>query len=352
MKYLFLLFLINLYIVFELKAVSSSELVNITKIETESVTLQLADESNSNDDLLLILRAAEFTSVSPKLNQKYTTNNSYNTSDSSSFSGKGNLIVYQEGSSSELVISNLKSDTYYYIDIYKKEKKQFSNLSSINFTTLALPPQKQVQRIMWKGQTTNSFDIVSAGAISQSILICLSKSQNDFVPVNGTAYKSDSAFGKGQQVADGTFIVLSEKDSVNSVQITNLLPGADYYIKAFAYNGKGKSCNYLTETTKLKNYIKLSTLMEAPKLLKFQNSESGGCFVEWSEVKGVQSYVVELAFDKDFNSPHEIYDKVDVGVVNRLSFIELTQNTEYFVRVRAFGESSGSEYSNVLSIKL
>lgn len=349
---LFLLILINFSLITNLFSEQNSDYFSFTQINPESISIQLSNNKQISQNLLLIIRNKNNPQITPKIEKKYITSNSYINSNNDSFSGEGNLVIYQKDSPREFSVTDLSPDTYYYIDAYTIEKKQYKLLSSTEFTTLATPPNKQVQRIMWKDQSSQSFEIVASGSDSKSTLITISTKHSDFIPQNGVDYKSSSVFGMGEIIGDSNFVVLSASDTVNYVRITNLTPDTQYYIKAFAVNGKNKSCNYLTDLTKLNNSILLATLLESPKILKFDNKEPGECSVEWTKVSGALSYYVELALDSEFNEPVEIYDRVDVGDVTKFDFEELKPNTTYYVRIAAIGKLSVSEYSNIMSKKM
>ncbi len=349
---LFLLILINFSLITNIFSEQNSDYFSFTQINTESITIQLSNNKQTPQNLLLIIRNMDNAQIAPKIENRYLTSNTYINSNNESFSGEGNLVIYQKDSPREFSVADLLPDTYYYIDAYTIEKKQYKLLSSTKFTTLATPPSSQVQKIMWKNQTAKSFEIVASGSDSKSTLITISTKHSDFTPQNGIDYKSSSSLGMGEIIGDSNFVVLSASDTVNYVRITNLTPDTQYYIKAFAVNGKDKSCNYLTDLTKLNNSILLPTLLESPKILKFENKEQGECSVEWTKVLGAVSYYVELALDSEFNEPDEVYDRVDVGDVTKFDFEDLQPNKTYYVRIAAIGKLSVSEYSNVMSKKM
>ncbi len=330
----------------------SSEIVNIVNIQSNSINVEITDKIKQYGDIIVVVRAKEQTNIKPMNNKKYTTSDKFMIEDSTCMTGNGNYILYKTGADRKIQYTNLSPDKYYNLDVYQKVKSDYILHSEVSFTTLAEKPVRQTQKIMWSDQSSSSFRLYANGGSGEKSLIVISKSINDFVPVSGIGYKSDSEFGKGMEVADGVFAVLSYNDTSKSVLVTGLEAGIEYFVKSFDFNGKDKSCNYITEVITLRNGGKISTLFEVPKLTSVKISGEKNISVEWIPIKGAKSYEIEVAYDSKFSSPDEMYGSIDVGDLSSYELTDLINNTEYFVRVRATGESGASDYSNVLSIKL
>ena len=63
-------------------------------------------------------------------------------------------------------------------------------------------------------------------------------------PSNGTAYIANSFFGTGQQIGIGNYVIFSGIG--NSVNVTGLNPGTNYYFSVFEYNTTSGTPCYLT----------------------------------------------------------------------------------------------------------
>ena len=335
----------------QLTAELRKDLVDIVNVETSSIHIKIAQEIKADSNFIIVFRLTSQPAIPPKLEKKYSLSDSFLSGDTSSTTGEGNYIIYLDSLKYDFTYGNLSPDTYYNIDIYHKKKDEYYLNATIPITTLAELPERQTQRIMWAEQTHNSFKIIASGGTGKSVLIALSSSPNDFVPVAGVSYKADSCFGKGSEPVEGVFIVLSE-DSIKTVEITNLESGTYYYITTFEYNGKAKSCNYLTETVKLKNAIRITTLLETPELLSVKKVGEKNMNVVWKEVNGAKTYIVELAHDPNFEVMEETYGAFDLGILSEYLFEELPVNKKYYVRVRATNGTISSTYSDVLSIDL
>jgi endonuclease G len=66
----------------------------------------------------------------------------------------------------------------------------------------------------------------------------------DAVPVDGTSYTANTAFGSGSTTGGDNFVVFAGSGS--GVTVTNLQPSTNYYFAVFEYNGFSTSVNYLT----------------------------------------------------------------------------------------------------------
>jgi endonuclease G len=79
----------------------------------------------------------------------------------------------------------------------------------------------------------------------------------DAVPVDGTAYTANAAFGSGTQIGTGNFVVFT--GSGNNVTVTNLTPNTNYNFAVFEYNGTGASADYLTSAFATGNQTTLAS---------------------------------------------------------------------------------------------
>ncbi len=333
-------------------ASANQELVRIVNIQPSFISAVISTESRSGDDYMVVMRELTTPAAAPNLKSKYSVTASATTEDPTTKTGEGNFIIYKNGSPDGIQVGGLKPDTYYSIDIYKKDKNQYLLYSNVEFTTLAEKPEKQTQKIMWSDQSATNMRIFAKGGSGERVLVAVSKSQNDFVPVSGITFAASDEFGKGQEVANGIYIVLSENDSNKSVYIKNLEPATYYYFTAFEFNGRGKSCNYITDMNALSNAVRIPTLIETPKLENLKMEGKDGIAANWKKVVGATTYEIEVALDKNFENIDENYGLVDVGNVANFVLEELPTKTEYFIRIRAVGNTGFSEYSKVLSIKL
>lgn len=65
-------------------------------------------------------------------------------------------------------------------------------------------------------------------------------------PVNDTDYTANAAFGSGDQIGTGNFVVYSGTGS--TVNITGLSAGTEYHFRVYEFNGSAPIIRYLTDT--------------------------------------------------------------------------------------------------------
>lgn len=89
----------------------------------------------------------------------------------------------------------------------------------------------------------------SLGADATNSLVVISTSAITGAPVDGTHYTANSVYGSGDILNAGEYIIYN--GTGNSVSISGLTAGTNYFITIFEYNGAVNNCeeNYLTGGT-------------------------------------------------------------------------------------------------------
>jgi hypothetical protein len=93
-------------------------------------------------------------------------------------------------------------------------------------------------------QMTMSWD---NGNGANRIVVARQGSAITAVPIDGTTYVANAAFGSGDTITNGEFVVFN--DSGTTVTVTALSPGTTYYFTIFEYNGSDGGINYYTDGT-------------------------------------------------------------------------------------------------------
>jgi endonuclease G len=115
-----------------------------------------------------------------------------------------------------------------------------SNTTYINSLRGALPPVAeptvQASNVFFSNVTSSALLLNwTNGNGSGRLVLAKAGSPVDAVPVDGTTYTPNDAFGTGSQIGTGNFVVSA--NSPNSVNVTGLTPGTTYYFAVFEYNG-------------------------------------------------------------------------------------------------------------------
>lgn len=109
-----------------------------------------------------------------------------------------------------------------------------------------------------------------------------------------------------------------------------------------AINESGDSITGFTD------YLKISP----PEQIESLSISTDSFELKWNEVEGAQRYVVDVAFDENFQNFVSDYNNKNVGKNNSISINELKPNKSYYFRIRSESLFAISDYSNVFEINL
>jgi len=106
-------------------------------------------------------------------------------------------------------------------------------------------PTTQGTGLVFSGVTNNLMTVSwQSGDGTNRILVARLGSSVSGAPVDGSDYTDNAAFGSGDTIAAGEFLVFN--GSGTNVTVTALLPGTTYCFALFEYNGIDSGANYLT----------------------------------------------------------------------------------------------------------
>jgi endonuclease G len=127
-------------------------------------------------------------------------------------------------------------------------------INSLRVVGPAAEPTVQASNVAFSNITATSMTVSWANGNGQSRLVLARQGAavND-VPVDGTAYTANSAYGSGSEIGTGNFVVFA--GSGNSVNVTNLQPSTSYHFAVFEFNGSNAGTNYLTTNAAIGNQM-------------------------------------------------------------------------------------------------
>lgn len=117
---------------------------------------------------------------------------------------------------------------------------------------LATQPTNGSTTVTITNVTTNAFKINFAGGTGQKHLVTVRQGGSvNFVPVDGTGYPANAVFGAGTGLGAGLDNYVVYNSTGNSVVVTGLLPGTQYFVAVNDFNDAGivgppSAANYLT----------------------------------------------------------------------------------------------------------
>jgi hypothetical protein len=133
----------------------------------------------------------------------------------------------------------------------------------------------------------------TSGNGARRIIIMRQGSAVTAVPVNGVDYNSDAAFGTGDAVQPGQFVVFDGTSS--SVSINTLLPNTVYHIRIFEYNGTASATQYLIASFATGNQSTLTAPTTQASGINFTNITGSAATVNWVNGNGQFRFLLAKA---------------------------------------------------------
>ncbi|UOG77350.1 T9SS type A sorting domain-containing protein (plasmid) [Hymenobacter tibetensis] len=149
-------------------------------------------------------------------------------------------------------LTGLRPNQQYYVRAYAVNNEGTAYGEEIAFTTVAVPlaAEPTVQAtVRARDVTSNSLTLSALGGNgAKRLIVARLGSSVAAVPVDATSYTANAAFGSGNQLGTGNYLVYQGTDT--TVTVTNLRPDATYTFAVFEYNDNNTPYaeNYLTTT--------------------------------------------------------------------------------------------------------
>lgn len=162
-----------------------------------------------------------------------------------------NYTIFRGGGAATTV-SKLEPNTTYHFSFFEYNGNSSPMYLKPAFTTSVTTnagPTKPTQTLLFSAiegnrLTTNS----SAGNGSKRLIICRKGFPVTATATNGTAYTASTAFGAGQEIAPGEFVV--SNSSVSGITVTNLEPATVYYFRIIEFDENADGYTWYLNTPK------------------------------------------------------------------------------------------------------
>ncbi len=203
--------------------------LHFTAVVGNEVTLNWTN-GNGSSRIVLARKGAPVNGVPENLSS-YSSSTNYG--DGAEI-GDGSFVVGKT-TTTRATISNLEPNTTYYFAVHEYNGTNapvyYSTANTAQVTTHAGPttPSWNPQVLSVEG---NRFTINTANGNGTYRLTIMSKDPVTAVPVNGVQYTANAAFGSGQEIAPGQFVV----STTNVRTFTNLEPATTYYMRVYEYD--------------------------------------------------------------------------------------------------------------------
>lgn len=126
--------------------------------------------------------------------------------------------------------------------------------------------------------------------------------------------------------------------------VSGLSPGKTYYHRVRAYNSGGASTNSAT--------VMVATVPAAPVANPATSVISSAFIANWSSVPGATGYRMDVSTNVGFSSFLDGFWDLDVGNALSRGVVELSPDTTYYYRVRAYNLSGMSGNSGTANVTL
>ncbi|MCX7880263.1 MAG: fibronectin type III domain-containing protein [Ignavibacteria bacterium] len=244
-------------------------------------------------------------------------------------------------------LDGLPSQQDYFLHFFKKNTKDKDTLEYVktfSFNTIAQKPKRQAIQVAFQDITDTSFLVTWINGDGERRIVVVAPGEEIDQPVNGKTYGWSSTYGEERARIGNGFVVYEGNDLRPKVKVTNLKPATKYIIGVYEFNGEGKYRNYLTSTSTNNPRIR-TTRLSPPKNIEIETLSTDVCVFRWKKVAGANTYILDLAKDKDFRELVEPYVNLDIGDIGEFELSELKPKTSYFIRLKAKGDLGESEFS-------
>lgn len=215
---------------------------NINSPSIGNATLNWTRGTGQN--VLVVMRANGAVDTNPTAGSAYTANAAFG---SGAQIGTGNFVVYN-GPAATTNVTGLSVSTTYHVAIYEYNSPGNCYKTPAltgNFAVPSCTPATQASNYT----TTN----INSPAIGNATLNWTRGSGNNVLvvmrqgsavgsnPVNGSTYTANAAFGTGQQIGAGNYVVYNGPDG--TVNVTGLNASTTYHVAIYEYNSTGTCYN-------------------------------------------------------------------------------------------------------------
>lgn len=258
----------------------------------EGNKMKMTWQPGNGNRKLVIARAGEAVSFKPTDNTNYSASPILGSGEQVA---PGEYVIYNNGGSNEVNISNLAPGATYHFAVF-----EYNNISGANYylTNPYLSGSHGTISAPTTNSTALSFTSTNGSSLSLSwvkgnggnrLILARAGSAVDATPADFSSYTNNASFGTGAQLGTGNFVVYN--NSGNTATITNLQPGITYHFKVFEYNGSSAPV-YLKAGALTGSQATLERPSDASSDLLYQSIEGNKMTVKWTSGNGTKRILI------------------------------------------------------------
>jgi hypothetical protein len=208
--------------------------------------------------------------------------------------GSGNYVVYKNSGNS-FTIDDLKPNTTYHFAIFEYNGSSglvfnIANPPSVSIQTLPRPalPASALAFSNVEGSTLSV--TITKGSGARRIVVGRAGAPVTAQPADGTSYTANNAFGAGQEIEPGQFVVFNGIG--NNFSLTGLQPSTTYHFAVYEYDGTGGFSAYLVNPFLAASQATVSAPQTAASGLSVSGITNSGASFSWTSGNGVKRVVI------------------------------------------------------------
>lgn len=218
---------------------------NLTTSDNSATSVQLGwTVGNGDRRMVIVSEGAPFNSA-PTDGTSYTYTSNFSSVNAQPI-GNGKVVYLGTGTS--VSISGLQSGTTYYFYVFEfnglNNSPAFHSTAGTTMHTTQGPPQMAASTLNTTDLDANTVSISwTPGSGQKRLVVMRADGAAAATPTDGNDYTPNSAFGSGDDLGGGNFVVY-EGNGDNAV-ITGLAPSTIYHLSIYEFNFESSSTRYL-----------------------------------------------------------------------------------------------------------
>ncbi len=204
-------------------------------------SLDLSWTNGNGDKVLVVAKETANALVDPQNETSYSASTVFTSGDETE-TGSENYVVY-DGTGTTVSVSGLTSGTDYDFTVYTYSSAcPCYNPDEAFVSTYCTSPTTSPSSFAGNNVAYSTLDLSWTNGNGDQTLITGRRSDSGHVdPLMGVSYSSNTAFGQGDEIGSGNFVLYNGTGT--SFTVTALAPGTEYVFSAYTFNSASNCYN-------------------------------------------------------------------------------------------------------------